>query len=983
MKETQLGVWENIEQVRETRSPVLHLELSHRAPSDEQLTKFPLEILDFTWLRELRVIRHAFNEIPNEISNLTHLNVLQIESRSLTKVPEGIGKLTDLRELRLWGAGQQPARATPPSDLLVPETLKNLRKLQELALVGWGLRSVPEWISDLSELKKLNLSSNQITTIPTSILRLQKLDTLWLHQNLFETFPELVTQLSNLQALSISNNRIASVPSTIGALKNLTLLWLFGNDLDELPESIGTLPNLKGLNCSDNDLHTLPDNFGDLKKLVSLSLDGNRFSEVPGFIYNLPNLKELSLRGSATLPRDSASGSRSNTIRDFSVEFLRLESLERLYIDIDVLETPPPEIAKEGIPAIREYFRQLDTQGTDYLYEAKLLIIGEGGAGKTTLRKKILDPEYNLRFDEISTEGIDVVKWEFPLPNGRNFRVNIWDFGGQEIYHATHQFFLTKRSLYILVADARKEDTDFYYWLSVVELLSNNSPLLIISNQKQGRRRDINDRFLRSQYPNLKEVLSTDLATTSNFASVLSEVRHHITNLSHVGSSLPKNWVAVREALEKDNRNYISSEELSTICWRCGIRNYTDQLQLSGYLHDIGVCLHFHDDAILKKTVILKPSWGTRAVYAVLDDPTVIAQSGHFTRSDLQRVWDRPEYDRMSDELLRLMMNFRLCYELPDSSGTYIAPQRLPESQPDYTWVRRENIIIRYQYEFMPKGILTSLIVVLHHWIMGNRLVWKTGVVFHKNDTQAEVLEHYGTRELRVSVVGKHKKELLAIVMHELEKIHASYKRLKFSQLIPCNCLLCSSDPSPHFFDFQVLRRFAEDGQVLIQCQKSYEMVNVMALIDDVSGRRQLTTVASDLETRVSSTVTIQGDVKQLVLQHAGSTQNTLTDTPPGEHIVSKHQLKPRTSAWANGLFYLFAFLCVIAALGVAANTISAYVLPIILIAAVIFVPLIGVLQLRMDRNVSEKSFVELVRTVMSHLPLVGAARRKSAPPRK
>ncbi|WP_347242416.1 hypothetical protein [Nostoc sp. FACHB-888] len=33
------------------------------------------------------------------------------------------------------------------------------------------------------------------------------------------------------------------------------------------------------------------------------------------------------------------------------------------------------------------------------------------------------------------------------MQNGREFRVNIWDFGGQEIYHATHQFFLTRRSL--------------------------------------------------------------------------------------------------------------------------------------------------------------------------------------------------------------------------------------------------------------------------------------------------------------------------------------------------------------------------------------------------------------------------------------------------------------------------------------------------------------------------------------------------------
>jgi GTPase SAR1 family protein len=46
-------------------------------------------------------------------------------------------------------------------------------------------------------------------------------------------------------------------------------------------------------------------------------------------------------------------------------------------------------------------------------------------------------------------------------PNGKNFRVNIWDFGGQEIYHQTHQFFLTERSLYALVADTRTENTDF------------------------------------------------------------------------------------------------------------------------------------------------------------------------------------------------------------------------------------------------------------------------------------------------------------------------------------------------------------------------------------------------------------------------------------------------------------------------------------------------------------------------------------------
>ena len=46
------------------------------------------------------------------------------------------------------------------------------------------------------------------------------------------------------------------------------------------------------------------------------------------------------------------------------------------------------------------------------LYEAKLLIVGEGGAGKTSLAKKIDNEKYELADSEKSTEGIDVIRWE-------------------------------------------------------------------------------------------------------------------------------------------------------------------------------------------------------------------------------------------------------------------------------------------------------------------------------------------------------------------------------------------------------------------------------------------------------------------------------------------------------------------------------------------------------------------------------------------
>ena len=57
---------------------------------------------------------------------------------------------------------------------------------------------------------------------------------------------------------------------------------------------------------------------------------------------------------------------------------------------------PPPEIVAQGLEAIRRYWLQERDAGVDYLTEAKLLVVGESGAGKTSLAKKILDPDYEL-----------------------------------------------------------------------------------------------------------------------------------------------------------------------------------------------------------------------------------------------------------------------------------------------------------------------------------------------------------------------------------------------------------------------------------------------------------------------------------------------------------------------------------------------------------------------------------------------------------
>ncbi|MDZ8083251.1 MAG: COR domain-containing protein, partial [Nostoc sp. DcaGUA01] len=619
------------------------------------------------------------------------------------------------------------------------------------------------------------------------------------------SLPGEIGQLTNLQTLNLRRNQLSSLPGEIGQLTNLQTLNLSGNQLSSLPGEIGQLTNLQSLYLSSNQLSSLPREIGQLTNLQSLYLSSNQLSSLPGEIRKLRNLNKLDLRRNPVPIPPEILGSKN------------------LYED-------PGDVNE----ILDFYFRVQDPTETEPFYEAKFLIVGEGGAGKTSLAKKISDETYELQPEEKSTAGIDIIQWKFTLPNGKDFRVNIWDFGGQEIYHQTHQFFLTERSLYALVADTRQENTDFYWWLKVVELLSDNSPVLIIKNEKQDRQCEVNERQLRGEFTNLKETLATNLATNRGLAEIKDTIRQYISKLPHVGTPLPKLWVRVRAALENYSRNYISVEEYYSLCRVNSLTDRKDMLQLSRYLHDLGVCLHFQGDALLKKTVILKPEWGTSAVYKILDNQQVIKNKGRFSKKDLADIWQEVEYADMQDELLHLMMRFKLCYEIPGNPENYIAPHLLSTNQPDYNWDESNNLILRYTYDFMPKGIITRFIVEMHSLIEQQTLVWKTGVVLSKEQTRAEVIEQYNQREIKVRVAGKRKKELLTVITHEMDKIHKSYERLQYQTLVPCNCDKCKESQMPYSYPLSELYEFWDAGDYQIQCRKGRLMVDVRRLIDDV-----------------------------------------------------------------------------------------------------------------------------------------------------
>jgi GTPase SAR1 family protein len=595
------------------------------------------------------------------------------------------------------------------------------------------------------------------------------------------------------------------------ALPNLTHLMLWRNKISDI-SILKVLPNLIHIDFQKNEISDIR----VLKALPNLSdidLRQNKISELPEWLLDLNIPIKLSW-----------------------------DTHDSIFLEGNPIIQPPLEIIKQGNEAIHAYFEQLKKEGSDTIYEAKLILVGEGGAGKTSLANKIINPNWQLipETKSESTKGIDILSYSFPYKD-KTFRVNIWDFGGQEIYHQTHQFFLSKRALYFLLTDDRKEDTDFYHWLNIVDLLSANSPVLIIKNEKSNRSRDIPEQELK-EFNNIQKILSTDLSDNRGLPEIVRALQYYITDLPHIGSPLPKTWVKVREQLDQlaKQKNSIDLKEYFEICQANGFEKEANELQLSGYLHDLGVCLHFQNDAKspLYKMLILKPTWATDAVYKVLDNDTVKKQAGHFNDKDLADIWQDEQYNTIRGELLALMQKFKLCYEIPRKEKHYIAPQLLKDKAPQYNWQTNNNLLLRYKYDFMPKGILSQFIVEMHEYIANNyQWVWKSGIILEKDKTQAEIIEYYGKREIHIRVHGNNKKELLNIVSYELDKINSSYERLKdkCKKLIPCNCEKCHDTQEPHFYDYEKLKERITHRKYTIECgNPPYADVDILKLAEDI-----------------------------------------------------------------------------------------------------------------------------------------------------
>jgi Leucine-rich repeat (LRR) protein len=272
-------------------------------------------------IEELDLHKNNFNEFPHEINKLKTLLKLDLSENKLTYLPEELSYISSLKELDLSGNSLRS---------LNNSGIGELRSLEGLYISGNKLSDITDSLP--ISLIRLDLRGNSLNTFPNQLLKLEKIQSLYLGGNNLAIHPDYeisdISNLKELKRLDVSNNDISNIPAWFFTLENLIYLDLSKNKISNLPSDISHLTKLKYLYIEANKLDLIPSKISRLSKLQKLNLRGNRLIELPSdcFDRNKSKLSELE-----TLDL------RDNKLDKIQYDFNYLKNLSYLYLDGNIL----------------------------------------------------------------------------------------------------------------------------------------------------------------------------------------------------------------------------------------------------------------------------------------------------------------------------------------------------------------------------------------------------------------------------------------------------------------------------------------------------------------------------------------------------------------------------------------------------------------------------------------------------------------------
>lgn len=543
--------------------------------------------------------------------------------------------------------------------------------------------------------------------------------------NNLSTIPEAISKLSKLRTLICGGdwnlnkdkknwNRwgISSL-NNISKLENLEYLNVSNNELKSLT-GLNKLVNLKFVHLNNNNISSTT-SLQELISLEELNLSNNQIKDL-NFLKYLPNLKTLDLH--------------QNKIKDLRpiiniIERIGITNskwhINTINIAKNPLEYPSMNFVDLGTDTVLGMFTDLRERGDYINKDIKVILVGNSEVGKSTFLK-YLDGEKDMDKEHFATIWMiekTVQSKSIVSSLGEKCNLRIFDFGGHDYYHDTHQSFYGINTLYLLLWDketnkmgsrtARQkidenteveietQDYPLKYWLDSVkfhakgveadnfgfEIESGEEDYqiqLLLMQNKVADSADIQfieTTHFRKTYPFIFDNINISLLPKRNLDHFDSLFGEMLNKMDIIGQRLPKTYESVKNKISKHTgKPVLEMDEFLNYCndtLRPGDSafNIDECRRLISYLNQVGIVLY--SKANNKEKIYINKNWLTKNMYKVLKD--LKEKNGEFDRDYVIKVLDSKTED--ADNLLTMMQQFKMIFKHP-ASDKFIAPLYLP-----------------------------------------------------------------------------------------------------------------------------------------------------------------------------------------------------------------------------------------------------------------------------------------------------------------
>lgn len=491
----------------------------------------------------------------------------------------------------------------------------------------------------------------------------------------------------------------------------------------------------------------------------------------------------------------------------------------------------PYKSIEYGAADIAEYIGAVRKFGNKRLNEMRILILGEKGAGKTSLARRLKNSKEQMpRLDE-STAGVDIIDWNVSYESDSTqeaLNIHIWDFAGHVITHAVHRCFMSERCLYILLINGRTEgDNRTEYWLEQIRNYGGNSPVLVVVNVKDDHFLDIPQNTLKKEFPSIVDFYQLNILEGGE---ALERLRDKIISLLQKNPLWKNQHISlpvfkVKEAICKyfdSGKELINYEEFVAIAKTSDVAE-NDYISLIQYLHDLGICMTYSIQNSTAQPILLDPKWISYGIYRLINYG--LNQQRHILSCDIfSDVFAENDYNQYPQSrakfLFALMAEYQLAFFLNGDSSIFV-PLLLPIDRPDSTKLPQFPFGERLRMVYEANIALPPFSVARLAVLLANRLdvnaSWRYGATFRMADTIAIVEENERMRTVTVTVKGEERTKLLSLLRDSLNSIFDEYKdnrpELKYEILLPIEW--SQQEDRPHFPQEELKRFIQPEGLII------------------------------------------------------------------------------------------------------------------------------------------------------------------------